>query len=74
MIRIKFNNFHKATDNKFHNEELNEVITTFVIHVMLNYARLSWIIKKNKNLDFYIEQTYDKWTQNVPWYNKTLWP
>ena len=37
------------------NEEINSVITPFIIHVVLKHVGLSWIIDNNKHLNFDIE-------------------
>ena len=54
------------------NTELNSVITTIVIHVVIQYVGLSWIVKKNKHLDFDIEVHCHQYMDNGSWYNTTI--
>ena len=58
--------FYKTKAYKLHNEELNEAITPFVIHVSLQHYELSCIIYNNNRPKFKIEQHCEKLMQNGP--------
>ena len=45
---------------KLQKEELNEAITPFVIHFVLQNVGLYWIFEKTKHLNFGIEEHFDK--------------
>ena len=70
MIGIKCNNCDKTTALNLHNEQLNKVITNFILHVLIHHVGLLFIINKNKHLRFDIDQHCGKCMKNGPWYNK----
>ena len=70
-ISIKLNNFDKNVAYKLKDKELNEAITTFILHFVLQHVGLSWIIENKNKPKFDIEEHYDQWIQNVPLYNAT---
>ena len=54
------------------NEELNSVITPFVIHTMFQHIYLLCIIKNNNNLKFEMMIQGNQWMDKGPWYNATI--
>ena len=54
------------------NEDLNILITPFVLRVVLEHVGLSWIIDKNKHLNFDIGIQLRQWTYKSPRYNTTI--
>ena len=72
IIAIKCNNCDKNVVKKLQNEGLNESITPFVLHVVLQRVVLSWIIDNNQHLKFDIEEYCGKCMLKGPSYNTTI--
>ena len=70
-IDIKCNNFDRTLTYQLQNEELNSVIDTFVIHVVLKPVGLSCIVDTNNHLKFYIDIKFHQCMDKGTWYNKT---
>ena len=65
-IGIKCNNSDKVTSYTLRNEEINEDINIFVLHIVIQHVELSWIINNNKHLRFNIEKNYATLMRNSP--------
>ena len=53
-------------------EELNSVITSFVIHTVFQHVGLFWIIDNNKHLKFEMDAQDSQCMDKGPWYNTTI--
>ena len=72
LIGIKCYNFKKSVTYKLQTEELNSVITPFVLPVVFQDSGLLWIIGKNNHILFKMAIIVSQWMDKVPWYNKII--
>ena len=72
MVGIKCNNCNETTSLKFENEELNEVINTYVLHYLFQNISLSWIVDNNNHLQFEMWQHCYKWMKNGQCFNTII--
>ena len=51
----------------------DEVITKFVLDVILHHVGMSWIISSNKEMEYGMdENNHQNWLNRGPWYNISL--
>ena len=72
LIGIKCYHFKKSVTYKLQTEELNSVITPFVLPVVFQDSGLLWIIGKNNHILFKMAIIVSQWMDKVPWYNKII--
>ena len=48
------------------------IITSFVLNKLLQHIGMSWIIKTNKNLEYYMDKNNSNWTTCGTCYNTSI--
>ena len=54
------------------NQNIENFITPFVKNMIFQPVGLSWMIKSNQKLNFYIQLHCLYWVINIPWYNTMI--
>ena len=54
LIGIKYNNYDRPVTHQLQNEELNNGINIFILHMVLQNVGLLWITENRKHLKFEI--------------------
>ena len=70
-IAISCINCEKKTGllNKITNTNCQDIITSFVLNIVLRHVGMSWIIETNKHLEYNMEKKDSDWIIGGPSYN-----
>ena len=53
-------------------QELNSVVTNFVLNSVFQHVGLLWIIENNNHYKFEMNLEDTQWMEKGSWYNKTI--
>ena len=65
-IGIQCNNFKKENCYTIQNITVNKFITPFVVNIVFRHIVLSWIVERNDNLNFYVQELCPCWLGDGP--------
>ena len=51
------------------NSKYKNIITSFVLNTVLHNVVMSWILGKNKQLQYFMDKHNSDWITGYPWYN-----
>ena len=60
-------------DLKINSLMFDEIITKFVLNAILHHVGMSWIIRPNKEMKYYMDKNnHNDWVNKGPWYNTSI--
>ena len=54
------------------NTNYKDIVTSFLLNIVLHHVGMLWIIETNKHLEYYMDKHNPYWITGVTWYNTCI--